>query len=183
LIISTETNVRGDPDATLQGYDEATARRWFLTSMFDVWGCVRPNGTLGFEGPRFPWNLWRQSSEAWFMAETLTPRTERWCGHTYKMLLDLLWDMRFTFNDPKGTGVHKLRGGGKTAWCFQNIHSSWSSLYGSSFTINDIPAGATKVDVYDGMGLLNTVNSPSKPSHTFSTPVGRSYLFIADAEM
>jgi hypothetical protein len=35
-IICTETNIRGDPDATAQGYDEATARNWFLTSMYDV---------------------------------------------------------------------------------------------------------------------------------------------------
>ncbi|MGH6920556.1 MAG: hypothetical protein ACREJ0_22965, partial [Geminicoccaceae bacterium] len=179
-IICTETNIRGDPDATSQGYDEATARNWFLTSIFDVWGTLRPDGTLA-QGPRFPWQLWMQGNPVWYMAEQLEPRVERWCGHTYKMLLDLLWDMRFTFNDPKGTGVHKLRGGGKSAWVFQNIHASWSTLFGDSFTIDDIPEAASKVDVYDGTGLIETVDSPGT-NHVFSTPTGKSYLFVADAE-
>ena len=179
-IICTETNIRGDPDATAQGYDEATARNWFLTSMFDVWGTLRPDGVVA-RGPRFPWQLWTQGNPVWHMAEQLEPRVERWCGHTYKMLLDLLWDMHFTFNDPKGTGVHKLKGGGKSAWIFQNIHSSWSTLFGNSVTIDDIPAGATKVDIYDGMGLIETVDGPGA-SHVFSTPTGKSYLFVADAE-
>jgi hypothetical protein len=179
-IICTETNIRGDPDATSQGYDEATARNWFLTSIFDVWGTLRPDGTLA-QGPRFPWQLWMQGNPVWYMAEQLEPRVERWCGHTYKMLLDLLWDMRFTFNDPKGTGVHKLSGGGKSAWVFQNIHSSWSTLFGDTFTIDDIPAAATRVDVYDGMGLIETVDNPG-PNHVFPTPTGKSYLLIADAE-
>jgi hypothetical protein len=178
--ICTETNVQADPVASQQGYTEETARNWFLTTMIDVLGTVRPDGSWTI-GPRLPWNLWDQSAEQFHMAAQLVPRTERWCGHTYKMLLDLLWDMRFTFNDPKGTGVHKLKGGGKSAWVFQNIHPSWSTLFGETFTIDDIPADATKVDVYDGMGLIETVNGPGN-SHVFSTATGKSYLFVADAE-
>jgi hypothetical protein len=178
--ICTETNVQADPVASQQGYTEATARNWFLTTMIDVLGTVRPDGSWAI-GPRFPWNLWDQSAEQFHMATELVPRTERWCGHTYKMLLDLLWDMRFTFNDPKGTGVHKLKGGGKSAWVFQNIDPSWSTRFGETFAIDDIPAAATKVDVYDGMGLIETVNGPGT-SHVFATPSGKSYLFLADAE-
>lgn len=178
--ICTETNVQADPVARQQGYTEETARTWFLTTMMDVLGTVRPDGSW-VVGPRLPWNLWDQSAEQFHMAAQLVPRSERWCGHTYKMLLDLLWDMRFTFNDPRGTGVHKLKGGGKSAWVFQNIHASWSTLFGETFTIEDMPAAATKVDVYDGMGLIETVNGPGT-SHVFSTPAGKSYLFVADAE-
>jgi hypothetical protein len=31
------------------------------------------------------------------------------------------------------------------------------------------------------MGLIETVNGPGT-SHVFSTPTGKSYLFVADAE-
>lgn len=191
LLITTETNIR---NADLSGQDYASlypgsgltnkqvARNWMLTSMFDVWGCVRPDGSLAWGGPRFPWQLWRQGVDDWYMAaNTASPVLRDHTGHTYWMLMDLLWDMRFTFADPKRTGVFKLKGGGKSAWVFQNIHPSWSSRYGSSFTIDDIPAGTTKVDVYDGNGRIETVNHPNKPKQTFSTPVGKSYLFIADA--
>lgn len=195
-IICTETNIRGDSatdpnDATSQDYaalypgltNEQVARNWFLTSMVDVWGTLRPDGQLS-QGPRFPWQLWRGGNDLWYMAAQLDPRVELWCGHTFKMLLDLLWDMHFTFNDPRGTGVHKLSGGGKTAWVFQNIHSSWSSISGSTFTISDIPAGTTQVQVYDGNGLIQTVSTPTLqvPSHQFSTPTGKSYLFVGNAE-
>jgi hypothetical protein len=188
-IICTETNIRGDPDATAQGYDEATARNWFLTSMFDVWGTLRPDGTLA-QGPRFPWQLWMQGNPVWYMAEQLEPRVERWCGHTYKMMMGLLHDMHFTFNDPRDTGVFKLKGGGKSAWVFQNLHPSWSSLFGTTFTIDDIPAATTQVSAYDGNGLVYTVSTPTlqKPSHTFPTPLlgtsglGKTWLFIGDAE-
>lgn len=186
--VCTEHNIKADPVATSQNYGglyaglnhEQVARNWFLTHFFDIQGAVRSNGTRA-PGVRLPWNLWNQSATEFHMASSVSPRVVRWCGHTHKMLLDLLHDMHFTFNDPKGTGIHKLKGGGKSAWVFQNIHSSWSSLYGGSFTINDIPVATTKVDVYDGNGLIQTVNNPSKPTHTFSTPVGKSYLFVANA--
>jgi hypothetical protein len=178
--VSTEHNVKADPDASRQGYDETTARSWFLTHFFDMHGAVRADGTPA-PGVRLVWNLWRQAGEPYYMAASLVPRVPRWTGHTYKMLLDLLHDMFFVASDP-ASGTFKLEGGGKTAWVFQNLHPTWSTKFGDSFTIADIPADATKVDVYDGNGLVNSVADPSKPSHTFETPTGRSYLFIADAE-
>jgi hypothetical protein len=86
--------------------------------------------------------------------------------------------------------VFKLKGGGKSAWVFQNLHPSWSSLFGTTFTIDDIPAATTQVSAYDGNGLVYTVSTPplQKPSHTFPTPLlgtsglGKTWLFIGDAE-
>jgi hypothetical protein len=143
-------------------------------------GAVRADGALA-PGVRLVWNLWQQGPQPYQMAASLAPRVLRWTGRTYRMLLDLLHDMSFVASDPSA-GTFKLKGGGKTAWVFQNLHPTWSTKFGDSFTISDIPAAATKVDVYDGNGLVNTVKQPNKPSHAFQTPTGRSYLFVADAE-
>lgn len=117
------------------------------------------------------------------MVSATSPRTERWCGLTYSMILDIVHDMRFVACAPKTTGTYKLVGGGKTVWVFQNIHSSWSSLSGSTFTISDIPTGTTQVQVYDGNGVISTVTTPTLqiPSHQFSTPTGKSYMFVGNA--
>jgi hypothetical protein len=178
--VSTEHNVKADPEASKQGYDERTARNWFLTHFFDIHGAVRADGTPA-PGVRLVWNLWRQGPDAYYMASQLVPRTPRWTGHTYQMLLTLLHDLSFVARDP-ASGTFELKGHGKTAWVFQNLHATWSTKFGASFTISDIPANATKVDVYDGNGLLETVQAPTKPSHTFQTPTGKSYLFVSDAE-
>ena len=180
--VSTEHNVKADPEASAQGYDEPTARRWFLTHFFDVQGATRSDGTPA-PGVRLAWNLWRQGPEPYFMSASVSPRVPRWTGVTHQMLLDLLHDMSFVANDPTATGTFKLSGGGKTAWVFQNIHPTWSNRYGNTFTLTDIPAGTTRVDVYDGNGLLTTVTNPTPPSHTFPTPAGRSYLLVANTQV
>lgn len=189
--VSTEYNVKADPTATNQNYaalypglsHQQVARNWFLTHFFDVHGCVRADGSHA-PGIRLAFTAWTFADGTLSMVSQLNPRVERWCGLSYSMLLGLVHDMHFTFNDPKGTGVHKLKGGGKSAWVFQNIHSSWSSLSGTTFTISDIPAGTTQVQKYDGNGLIETVSTPTLgvPSHQFSTPTGKSYLFVGNAE-
>ena len=178
--VSTEHNVKADPEASKQGYDEPTARNWFLTHFFDMHGAVRADGTPA-PGVRLAWNLWRQGPEAYYMASQLVPRTPRWTGRTYEMLLALLHDLSFVASDTV-SGTFELKGHGRTAWVFQNLHPTWSTKFGASFTISDMPANATKVDVYDGNGLLETVQAPNKPGHTFQTPTGKSYLFVADAD-
>lgn len=182
--ICTEVGMRTEPEATTDGYDEEDARNWFLTALFDVWATTRPNGSWS-DGPRFPWNLWRQGNDTWFMAAQTSPRVERWHGITFSMLMNIVHDMAFVSTDPRDTGVHKLAGGGKTAWVFQNIAAGWSSIFGSTFTISDIPDGASQVEVYDGNGLIETVESgdfDGANEHQFSTTTGKSYLFVADAE-
>lgn len=178
--VTTEHNVKAAPEASTQGYDEPTARNWFLTHFFDIHGAVRADSTPA-PGVRLVWNLWQQGPVPYHMASRLVPRTPRWTGHTYQLLLTLLHDTSFVARDP-AAGTFKLKGHSKTAWVFQNLHPTWSTKFGASFTLSDIPANATKVDVYDGNGLLQTVQAPSKPSHTFQTPTGKSYLFVADAE-
>jgi hypothetical protein len=180
-LVITEWNVGGEPYATSGGYD---VELWFLQAFFNNLGLVRPNGTLA-TGVRLPWNFWNYGAqrELWFASQN-NPRVEKEMGITFHWLMNILHNMSFTFADPRGTGVYKLKGGGKSAWVFQNNSSSWSSLFGSTFTISDIPAATTQVQVYDGNGLITTVSVPTLriPQHTFSTPTGKSYLFIANAE-
>ena len=119
-LVSTEHNVKADPEASTQGYDEPTARHWFMTHLFDVQGAVRSDGAPA-TGVRLAWNMWRQSAEGYFMAASVNPRVPRWCGLTHKMLMDLLQEMSFVVNDPKATGTFKLTGGEKEVWAFRTF--------------------------------------------------------------
>ena len=51
------------------------------------------------------------------------------------------------FGGPKGTGEFKLQGNGQTLWVWQN-RARWTNHPGTSFYIQNIPAGTTKIEVY-----------------------------------
>lgn len=197
---TTEHSVKAEPIAADQNYastypgtgltHEQVARNWYLTHFFDVHGAVRSDGSLA-PGIHITWNLWQYSGQQYWFASQTQPRVERQCGLTFSMIMNIVHDMHFTSNDPKGTGVYKLKGGGKSVWVFQNIHTSWTNLFGNSFTISDIPAATTQVQVYDGNGVFQTVSTPTlqKPSHTFTNlrpnfpaNMGKTVMFVGNAE-
>ncbi|HPA17835.1 MAG TPA: hypothetical protein PLU30_08800 [Verrucomicrobiae bacterium] len=175
----TEHNVKADPEASKQGYDEQTMRRWFLTHFFDVHGLTRADGSKA-PGVRLAWNIWRQSAKEFHMADADDPWAPRFAGMAYRDILAYVHDMRFTYQNPK-EGVYRLAGGGKTAWVFQNLNASWSSLSGARFKVKDIPPKAAKLTVFDGYEVTNEI-PVTGASMTIHTPVGRSYLILADAQ-
>ena len=85
---------------------------------------MRPDGSLSPGGPRFPWQLYRLGNANFYMAaNTSLPIQRMWTGHTYAMLMGLLHNMQFTFADPRGTGVFKLKGGGKLSKLLHIFHN------------------------------------------------------------
>ncbi len=68
-------------------------------------------------------------------------------GRVYQMISRLTKGMQFVSLDPNTSGEFVLEGDGKKLVVWQNAES-WTDHPGTSFTVNDIPSMATRLDVF-----------------------------------
>lgn len=175
-LLVTEHNYK---DASVnQGYDNSWAQRYFLPHLWDQIGVVGNNGTPVTRFAMY-WSLFREGPSYLYGTNSITPISYRVTGSVYKRILTVVHDMIITLADPKGRGEYVLEGGGKKVWVFQNIHPTWSSIYGDAYTVTNIPSTATTLEIWNHTGVLSTVPTNGNSSVTVDTPPGQTYVILA----
>jgi hypothetical protein len=163
--------------ASGQGYDEAYVKRMMLPHIFDVLGCAHNDNTPAVK-VALAWNLFHQNGAEYY----LTTGGTNWyqAGVVYKLVLDLLSDCHFVFNDPRSTGRYELTNanGSKYAWVFQNHHQSWSTEYGPWRQIT-FPFKNSLLRRYNHDGLKETTRIKKASSQRLTTPTGETSIWIA----
>lgn len=159
---------------------EEEAAAGFLTALWDALTVV---GNDGQRVTQFvmPWNIFNLTSKdhEYGLATQLSPWTPTARGKVLAMVCELTRGMDFKSVDPKGSGVTVLEGGGRKLWVWQN-RPGWSKLTGTSFTLTDLPAGTTTVEIYGWDGLRKTERTGGEPKLTINDlPAGETLLFIA----
>ena len=131
----------------------------FLTALWDALTVVGRDGNRVTQFV-MPWNIFNLASkdESYGLTAQLSPRTPTARGKVLAMVCELTRGMEFISADPKNSGVSVLAGNGRTLWVWQN-RPGWSNLAGTSFTLTDIPAGTTTVEIYGWDGLRKTVST------------------------
>ena len=112
-------------------------------------------------------------------------------GRAYQMVSRLTAGMQFVSLDPGGSGEFVLEGDGKRLIVWQNAEG-WTDHPGSTFTVENIPAGATRLEVYrydswtqlyGGHGGIpnpfQSINLSGETSYTVTdVPTGECYMFM-----
>ncbi|NUP99329.1 MAG: hypothetical protein HUU35_05680 [Armatimonadetes bacterium] len=136
---------------------EDEAAKGFLTALWDALTVV---GKQGQRVSRFvmPWNILNTTvqDEHYGLSVQLQPWVPTARGEVLRRLAALTRGLEFVSVDPKQTGVSVLAGQGRTMWVWQN-RPNWSTLAGSRFELNDLPPGATRVEVHTWSGLRCSV--------------------------
>ncbi len=134
-------------------------------------------------GYRFvmPWNIFNRTDRD--KQYGLCTRTAPWSptvrGMVLRRLCGLTQGMGIIRTDPKGTGVTVLAGRGRKLWVWQN-RRHWSTLYGTTFVVEDIPPAATRLEVHGWTGLSRTINLHDEAILTiFHLPVGETVMLLA----
>ena len=112
-------------------------------------------------------------------------------GRVYQMVSRLAQGMNFVSADPRATGEYVLEGNGRRLIVWQNAET-WTNHPGNTFTINDIPSSATRLEVfkydswsqpYPGNGgtpsPYQSINLWGESSYTVNDlPTGECYMFM-----
>ena len=174
-----------------QQSNEDDAARGFLFTVWDAWGVVDGNGNPNTVFA-FPWTIYFSSDTTgtvaasntprWAMAEQLDPWTPNKRGQTLQLVTELADGTSVVYSDPYEAGELKLTGENKTIWVWNNWENATNS-YGRSYTVRDIPADATTLEVwgYDGPwnGVRQTINVSGENSYTVdSLDQDQTYMFV-----
>ncbi len=110
----------------------------------------------------------------WGLAKSKAPYEGRLAANVLQMNFWLTNGMSFTDID-HDQEVFKLEGSGNRLIVWQNWEG-WSSIASDTFTINDLPAGAKKLDVFDALSWQSGPGSSGvpKPMKTHSLNGGQS---------
>ncbi|MBL7106173.1 MAG: hypothetical protein ISS77_01025 [Phycisphaerae bacterium] len=137
---------------------EEQASAGLLTGIWDNLGVVKNDGHAPATVFAMPWNIFalESSDHNYGLSLQQDPWIPTMRGKVLQMVLNITSGMQFVSLDPYGTGVYVLRGNGKKLWVWQN-RNKWTNIYLNSFTLTDIPAGATNIFVYSWNGLMKIV--------------------------
>jgi hypothetical protein len=160
---------------------EDAASKYLLTTIWDELGVVGSSGQ-GVSRLALLWNLFQENGDPPYdTAQQMSPWVPTQRAKTYQMMAQLTAGMSFTALDPKTTGEFVLAGTGGTVWVWQD-RANWTNHPGTSHTVSEIPAGATKLDVYGWDGLRASIALSGQDSYTVNDLPGEAtYLFVADA--
>lgn len=145
---NSEFNVKVSPDATPEDIEDKASK--FLTA---IWDELSVTGNFGQTVTDYGlvFNLTLPPTDDHGLTFGLATRVDPWTpnkrGLVYQMVINLCHDMWIVKSDPKETGEILVKGNGKTMVVWQN-RTAWTNHLGNTFTINDIPEGATKVEVF-----------------------------------
>ena len=175
---ATEFNFKKDAS---QGIDENLAAKRLLTCIWANLGVVKNDGHAAASQFAFVWNIFSTttSDTLYGICTQLSPWTPTARGTTLQLVLSKTKGMQFTSLDPKGRGEFILTGsGGSKMWVLQNLQF-WSSIYGTSYTVSGIPAGAKKLEVYGWDGLRQTITLSGQTSYTVTgLNNSETYMFL-----
>jgi len=170
--------VNGEPNNTNIGEDAAA--KLLLTCIWDMIGVV---GTGGRPATRLGllYNLFQENKDpSYDCATSLSPWTPTARARTYQLVAQLTAGMGVVSSDPKGTGEVVCAGGGKKLWAWQD-RQNWSNKVGTSYTVQGIPSGLTKLDIYNYNGKIRTVDIPAGQTSLNVTGLtgGETYMFVS----
>jgi subtilase family serine protease len=175
---STEFNSKNDPS---QGLDENAAAKLFFTCIWANLGVVKNDGHTSATQFAFPYTIFDSDDSTYSLNTQLSPWVPRARGTTMQLVLDKTAGMEFVTLDPKGRGEFILNGNNKKMWVWTN-YATWSSIFGTSYTVTGIPVGATKLEVFGWNGLRNTIQLSGQTSYTVTgLALRETYMFLADA--
>lgn len=164
-----------------QGYDESHVRLMMLPHIFDVLGCVHKDNTPSTK-MALAWDLFFKDRRP---ENYLTNGGTDWRqgGMVYKMVLNLLGDCHFVFNDPRATGRYELTNsiGSKYVWVFQNHHRTWSTEYGPWRQI-DVRWSNSILRRYNHDGLKQVTRIKAASLQRVTTPTGETSIWIAQPQ-
>ena len=87
--------------------------------------------------------------------------------------------MEIVSQDPKRTGVTVLTDGKRKLWVWQN-RKAWSTLTGTTFTIEKLPGETKQVKIYGWDGLRKTVPATGGAALELKDlPTEETLLFLA----
>jgi len=159
---------------------EDEAARDFLTALWDGLGVVGEKGQRVTEFV-MPWNLFNLTTKDknYGLCSQLDPWTPVARGRVVQLVCELTKGMDFVSCDPKGKGEFVLEGTGRKLWVWQN-RKAWTNHSGTTFTIRDIPSGATKIEVYGWDGLSQTIKlDDGRSCEIQHLSPGETYMFLA----
>ncbi len=154
------------------------AAQYFLTQVWDNLGVAGNNGTV-VSKMVLAWTLFStvEQDSGYGLCASLNPYSPVRRAETYALVARLSSGMAFTRADPKSTGEYELEGNGKKLWVFQNL-PNWTNHYGTKFTINKIPSGSTKLEMYGWDGLRKTIPIAGKTSITVDSLQAETYMYL-----
>ncbi|MBV9470908.1 MAG: hypothetical protein JO316_26935 [Abitibacteriaceae bacterium] len=152
---STEYNFK----ANEQGIDEALAARRLLTCIWANLGVVGADNKTSATKLALIWNLFNttQADRTYGLNWRLDPWVPTARGRTFRLVMAISKGMEFTRLDPKGRGDFVLEGNRRKLWVWQN-YDQWSNMHGTSYTVEDIPLGARKLEVFGWDGLRRSID-------------------------
>ena len=175
---TTEMNVKR------REISEDEAARMFLTALWDALGVVGAGGARVSEFV-MPWNIFNLESkdEHYGLAASRDPWRPTARGKVLRLVCRLAKGMEFTVCRPREKGEFVLDGAGRRMWVWQN-RKGWTDRPGTSYTVEEIPAGARTLEVYRWNSWTQpwrTVNLGGKQSVTVDgLEVGETYMFLAE---
>jgi hypothetical protein len=97
----------------------------------------------------FPWNIFHLESEdvTYGMSVNKDPWEGNKRGQIYKFICQLVKEVSFVSLDPHKSGIYILQSDVKKLWVWQNL-PHWSTIYGNSLHIDNIPDSAESLTVY-----------------------------------
>lgn len=159
---------------------EEEAAKGFLTAIWDALGVVGKDGQVVSQFA-FPWNIFHLTTKDtnYGLCEQQDPWMPTARGKTLQLVCRLSAGMRFVSADPKAAGLFVLEGNGKKLWVWQN-REKWTDRLGTSITIDGIPAGTQKLEVYGWDGLRKEVAVGQSDRLLVEQLIpGETYMFLA----
>ena len=127
-----------------------------------------------------PWNIFNINTkdEHYGLCSRLDPWTPVARGKVLQLVCELTEGMTFVECDPKNRGRFVLEGGGRRLVVWQN-RKAWTKTPGTSYTVEDVPAGATKLLLYGWDGLRRTIELGTERTVVVDgLTVGETYMFL-----
>ncbi len=178
---ATEYNFKADT----QGIDEPLAAKRLLTCIWANLGVVKNDGKTSATRLALVWNLFLTEQQDRFdggiygLVLQHDPLILTARGKTFQMVMSLTKGMHFVSLDPKGRGEFVLEGAGKKLWVWQN-YPHWTDAPGTTFTVTDIPATATRLDIYGWDGLRKSIPLSGQTSFTVTDLAPEeTFMFLA----
>jgi len=133
------------------------AAQGFLTAL---WDALTVTGADNRRVSRFvlPWNVFHTEVQdpEYGLCTRSAPWTPNARGKVLAETLRLTKDLTFVSCDPKASGVTVLEGPAAKVWVWQN-RKGWSTLAGTAFDLNGIPAGTKEIEIHGWNGLRRKV--------------------------
>jgi len=165
----------------VQGIDDNLAAKRLLTCIWANLGVVKADGHTPATKLALIWNLFGNAEKEYGL--TAHDKTQAWnpfaTGKTFELVMNLTSGMAFTWLDPRDKGEFTLAGNGKMLWVWQN-YETFSSIHGTQYTVNNIPAWTKSLQVYGWDGLRKTIELHGEASLMIDGLNEReTYMFLA----